>query len=246
MTASGYESDEGDCVTANGHDNLPGEQGIANAVDGISSGQKTAIGHVESGLGETGIDPRIETDLPESKSERNMIRSGLKTATVHVATEMMTASDALDSLTTSGKRSKSENGSHSHKSCPIESGLHDPSLFLDPKIGKSGRIKNGSEPPKLPSTHHVAERAAMSGEKQPRKQRGRGESSATEQPPSLLLPKELKRQRRAHSQQTSAQRHFHPSRWTEIEREERKPHGKQQQVHPETSPPPPSPLILPS
>ena len=180
MTASGHESDEGDRVTANGHVDLPGEHGIANAVDGVT-------GHVESGL-------------PESKSERDGIGSGPKTMTVHVATargrtatETMTASDALDSLTARGKRSESENGGHGHESCPTMSGLYDPSLFLNPKIEKHGRIENGSGPPKLPSTHHVAERAAMSGEKQPRKRRGQGESNVTEQPPSLQLLKESNR-----------------------------------------------------
>ena len=114
MTASGHESDEGDRVTANGHDDLPGEQGIANAVDGICSGQKTA----------TGIDPRIESGLPESKGECDGIGSGPKTATDHVATaRRRTATDALDLLTASGKRSESENGGHSHESCPTESGL---------------------------------------------------------------------------------------------------------------------------
>ena len=61
MTASGHESGEGDRVIANSHDDLPGEQGNANAVDAISSGQMTPTGHVESGLSETGIDPRIAT-----------------------------------------------------------------------------------------------------------------------------------------------------------------------------------------
>ena len=70
-------------MTANSHDDLPGEQGIANAVDGIGSGQKTVTSHVESGLGETDIDPRIETGLPESESERDGIGSGPKTATDH-------------------------------------------------------------------------------------------------------------------------------------------------------------------
>ena len=225
MTASGHESDEGNCLTANGRDDLPGEQGMANTVDGIGSGQKTATGHVKSVLGETSIDPRIETGLPESESERDGIGSGRKAATTHgrTATKAMTASDALDRLTASGKRSESENGAHRHESCPTKSGLYDPSLFLDPKIGKHWRIENGSVPPKLPSTHHITERAAMSGEKQPRKRRRQGESAATEQPLSLQLPKELKRQRHARSQQ----RHFHPSRWTEIKWVERKPHGMQ-------------------
>ena len=239
MTA---RSDERDRVTANGHDELPGEQGIANAVDGFGSGQKTATGHVESGLSETGINPRIENGLPESKSERDEIGSNPMTVTDHVATvrgrtatEKTTASNALDRLTENSKWS--ENGGHRHESCPTESGLYDPSLFLDPKIGKHGRIENGSGPPKLLSTYHVAERAAMSGEKQPRKRCGQGESATTEQPPPLQLPKELKRQRRARVQQTNVQTLFHPSRWTEVKREERKPHGTQHQVHPETPPP---------
>ena len=249
MTASGHESDEGYRVTANGHDDLPSEQGVANAVDGIGSGQKTATGHVESGLGETSIDPRIETGLPESESERDGIGSDPKIATDHIATvrgrtatETMIASDALDRSTANGKRSESKNGGHGHESCPTESRLYDPSLFLAPKIGKHGRIEKGSGPPKLLSTHHVAERAAMSGEKQPRKRRRQGESAANEQPPSLQLPKELKRQRRAHTQQMNIQRHFHPSRWTEVEQEERKPHETQHQVHPETPPSHPASL----
>ena len=112
--------------------------------------------------------------------------------------------------TANGERGESENDGYGHESCPTESGLYDPSLFLDPKIGKHGRIEKGSGSPKLHTTHHVAERAAMSGEKQPRKQCGQGESAATEQPPSPQLPKELKRKRRACAQQTNVQRHFTP------------------------------------
>ena len=90
MTASGNESDEGDLVTVRGHDDLLGEQGIAHAVDAIGSG------HVESGLGETGIDPRIVTRLCES--ERDATGSGPKTATTRwrAANETRPASDALD------------------------------------------------------------------------------------------------------------------------------------------------------
>ena len=69
VTARGHESDKGDRVTANGHGDLPGEQGNANAVGATGSDQKTATGHVESGLGETG--------LPES--ERDTTGSGPKT-----------------------------------------------------------------------------------------------------------------------------------------------------------------------
>ena len=182
-----------------------GEQRNANAVDGIGSGQKTATGHAESGLGETG--------LPESESARAGSGSDPKIATAHgatacgrTATKKTTAFDALARLAANGKRSESENDGHGH-----ESGLYDPSLFLDPKIRKHGRIKKRSGPPKLLSTHHVAERAVMSGEKQPRKQRGQGKSAATEQPPPpLQLPKELKRQRRARVQQTNIQKHSPP------------------------------------
>ena len=108
MTASGHESGEGDQVTANGHGDLPGKQGNANAVG--------ATGRVESGLGETGIDPRLVTVLPESESERDATGSGPKTATGHAVTarrwtaiETSPASDALDRLTASGKQSESEN-----------------------------------------------------------------------------------------------------------------------------------------
>ena len=197
-----------------------------HAADAIGSGQKTA-----TGLGETGIDPRIETSLLENES-----RSDPKIATARgrTATERMTACDALDRLTANGKRSESENDGHGHDSCPTESELYDPSLFLDPKIGKHGRIEQGSGPSKLLSTHHDAERAVMSREKQPRKRRGQGESAATEQPPPPQLPKALKRQRRATDECPET-----------LEREWRKPPGTQHQVHPETPPPTPTPLILP-
>ena len=72
--------------------------------------------------------------------------------------------------TASGKRS--ENDGSDHESRPTENGLRDPSLFLDPKIGKHRRIANGSGPQKTPPTHHVAERAVMSRERPPRKRRG--------------------------------------------------------------------------
>ena len=179
MTASGHESGEGSRVSANGHSDLLNEQGIANAVDAIGSGPKTATDHVESDLGETGSDLRIATALPESESERDTIGSGPKTASDHVATarertaiETRPAADALDRLTASGKQS--ENDGNRHESWPTESEPCDPSLFLDPKIGKHGRIENRSGPPKTLLTHHVAERAVMSGERQPRKQRGQG------------------------------------------------------------------------
>ena len=187
-------------MTASGHGELPGERGNANAVDGIGSGQKIATGHVESS-----INPRIETRLPESESERAGSRINPK-----IATEKTTTSDTLDRLIANSKRSESENDGHDHESCPTGSGLYNPSLLLDPKIGKHGRIEKRSGPPKPLSTHHVAERAVMSGEKQPRKRCGQGKSAATEQPPSLQLPEELKRQRRARAQQTNIQRHFPP------------------------------------
>ena len=83
----------------------------------------------------------------------------------------------------SGKRSESEVEEAGHESWLTESGLYDPSLFLDPKIGKHRRIANGSGPPKTLPTHHVAESAVMSGERQPRKQRGQGASAANKQLP---------------------------------------------------------------
>ena len=174
----------------------------------IGSGQKTVTGR-----GETGIDPRIETGLPENESARVESGSDPKIATARgrTATERMTASDALDRLTANGKRSESERDGHGHESCPTESELSDPSVLLDPKIGNHGRIEHGSGPPKLLSTHHVVERAVMSGEKQPRKRRGQGESAATEQPPPPQLPKGLKRQRCARAQRTNVQRHSPPT-----------------------------------
>ena len=60
--------------------------------------------------------------------------------------------------------------------------------------------------------------------------------------PLLLLPKEKEKREQARPRQTQAQRHSHPSRWTEVEREEKEPHQAQHQVHPET--PPASPAHL--
>ena len=111
-----------------------------------------------------------------------------------------------------------------------------PSVLLDPKIGNHERITRGSGPPKSLSIPHVIERAARNGERQPRKRSGQGKSAATEELPLLQLPKELEKRERARAQQTTVQRHSHPSRWAEIQREGRKPLGvgTQHQVHPET------------
>ena len=97
---------------------------------------------------------KTATDLAEtpSGSERDATDSGQKTVTGPAATargrtanETSPADDALDCLTTSGKRSESEVDEAGHESWLTESGLYDPSLFLDPKIRKHGRIANGSD-----------------------------------------------------------------------------------------------------
>ena len=55
-------------MTTSGHSDLPGEQGNAYADDVTGSGQKTA----------TGIDPRIETGLPENESAHvESVRRGM-------------------------------------------------------------------------------------------------------------------------------------------------------------------------
>ena len=95
---------------------------------------------------------------------------------------------ALDCLTASGKRSESRIAETGHGSCPTESGLHDPSLFPNPQIGKHERIANRSGQRKTLPTHHVAERAVMSGERPPRKQREQGASAANEQLPRSPPP----------------------------------------------------------
>ena len=92
------------------------------------------------------------------------------------------------------------------------------------------------------SNSHVVERAVRIGESQRHRRRGKGESAASEQLPLRPLPKEKEKRERARPPQTTAQRHSHPSRWTEVEREEREPPQTQHQVHPETPPAPPAPL----
>ena len=68
-------------MTASGHRDLPGELENVYADDVTGSGQKTATGHAESEPGETGIDPRIETGLPENESAHIESGSSQKTAT---------------------------------------------------------------------------------------------------------------------------------------------------------------------
>ena len=80
------------------------------------------------------------------------------------------------------------------------------------------------------------------GERQRSRRHGKGESAASGQLPLRLLPKEKEKRERARPPQTNAQRHSHPSRWTEVEREEREPPQTQHQVHPETPPASPAPL----
>ena len=115
-------------MSASGHRELPGELGNAHSVDVIGIGQKTETGHGESCLGETGIDPRIETSLPENESSRVKSRSDPRIATARdaiarrrTATEKMTAFDALALLTANGKRRESKNDGHGHESCPTAS-----------------------------------------------------------------------------------------------------------------------------
>ena len=102
MTASGHESNLGDRVTVTSHSDLPDELGNTHADDVISSSSKNTTGHAESGLGETGIDPRIVTGFPENKSVNAESGSGQTTAIDldviahgNIATATMTASDAL-------------------------------------------------------------------------------------------------------------------------------------------------------
>ena len=68
-------------MTTSGHSDLPGGQGNAYADDVTGRGQRTATGHSESG-----IDPRIETGLPENESAHAESSSGQKTATDRDAT----------------------------------------------------------------------------------------------------------------------------------------------------------------
>ena len=96
--------------------------------------------------------------------------------------------------------------------------------------------------PKTPSNSHVVERAVRTGESQRHRRRGKGASAASGQLPLRPPPKEQEKQERARPPQTKAQRHSHPSRWTEVEREEREPPQTQHQVHPETPPASPAPL----
>ena len=184
-------------MTASSHGDLPDEQEIANAPAKTGSEPKIAPGHEDSDPGEISRGPRTGTDLAEtpSESECDATDSGQKTAIGHAmtargrtATETSPGDDAPDCWTTSGKRSESEIAETGHGNCLTESGLHDPSLFLDLKIGKHERIANGSGHLKTLPIHHVAERAVMSGERPPMKQRGQGASAANEQPPPSPTP----------------------------------------------------------
>ena len=165
-------------MTASGHSNLPDKQGNANAPAETGSGPKTVTGHAESDPDGIGSVPKIKTDHAKkpSASEPDGNDSGLKTATNPAATahgkttiETSPAHNTVNCLTANGKRSESASDETRHENCPTANGLDDPSVLLELKIGKHGRNENGSGPPKTLSTHHLAERAEMSGERQPRK-----------------------------------------------------------------------------
>ena len=238
MTANGHENGDGDRVTATSHDDLPGEKGTANVRAGTSIGRKTETGHGESGPDETGSGPKTATgrDGKTGGSERDKTVHGQK------ATEMSPAYHTLDLLTVSWKRSESASDETGHRSDPTGSGLYDPSVFLGPKTGKHGRNENGSGLPKTLPTHHLAERAVMSGESRPKTGRSAQGTAASEPLLDPQPPKGQRRQKRTHAHRQSHQRYFHPSRSQHGEREERKHHGKQHKVHPET--PPSHPALL--
>ena len=105
-----------------------------------------------------------------------------------------------------------------------------------------GRIQRGSKSLKTPSHSHVVEHAVRMKESPQTRRRGKGKSVESGQLPHLHRPKAKERRKRARPRQTAAQKHSHPSRSTEAEREGRKPHQTQHQVHPET--PPASPAHL--
>ena len=94
--------------------------------------------------------------------------------TVHGKITIETSNDhkVHDRLTANRKQSENASGEIGHEHHPTESGPYDPSLLLQPKLGKPGRIANGSRPPKTFSTHHLAERVVMRG----RADRGRGKA----------------------------------------------------------------------
>ena len=100
-----------------GEDDLPDEQGIANAPAETSSDPKIATGPAESDPDESCSGPKTATDLAEipSEGERDVTNSGQKTAIGpavttrrRTANETSPVDDALDCLTASGKRSESE------------------------------------------------------------------------------------------------------------------------------------------
>ena len=123
--------------------------------------------------------------------------------TVHgkIAIEMSNDHKVLDRLTANGKQSENASGEVGHENHPTVSGPNDPSLLLQPKLGKPGRIAKGSRPPKTLSTHHLAGHAVMRGESRPRTGQSRQQVSAANErllePP---LPKELRRQKSQRSQ----------------------------------------------
>ena len=157
------------------------------------------------------------------------------TAHGKIAIETSNDHKVLDRLTANGKQSENASGEIGHEHHPTVSGPYDPSLLLQPKLGKPGRIANGSRPPKTLSTHHLAERAVMRG----RADRGRGRAGSRGPPrpetPGTPAPEgaeETKFQRAPEERPVA----LPSSHWQQVEREERKPHGKQHQVHPEAPP----------
>ena len=142
-------------------------------------------------------------------------------------------------MTANGKRSESENDGHGHESCPTESELYNPSLLLDPRIGKHGRIEQWSGPPEPLSIHHVAERAVMNGgeaTKEAARAGGVRCERATSPSPAPEGAEETEACSHATEKCSETFPPPPPSRSTEVEREWRKPPGTQHQVHPENPP----------
>ena len=93
-----------------------------------------------------------------------------RTATIQgkTAIEMIHSHSDVDRLTVNGKWRDRVSNKTSHESHPTKSGLNAPSWLPKSKIGKPGRNPNGSGTPKTLPPHHLAGRAEMRRERQPR------------------------------------------------------------------------------
>ena len=128
------------------------------------SGQKTATGHTETTRANA-MKPLAVQRPHRDRARENSKRDDLRPQRHDRSTEHRKRSDSVSNKT-------------DHESHPTKNELKSPSRHPKPKIGKPGRNPNWSGNRKTPPPHHLAERAEMRQERQPRIEKAPEDSPA--------------------------------------------------------------------